>query len=106
MQLDMYSYCTESLKKVLDVKRASMMKITHGESHPPTPALPPALASPPKEHEHVIGSLVSENDESLESANDTGKYELSAVITHKGRDADSGHYVAWVRCGKGLLALI
>jgi len=27
----------------------------------------------------------------------TGKYRLSAVLTHKGRSADSGHYVAWVR---------
>jgi len=29
--------------------------------------------------------------------NTTGLYELVAVITHKGRTADSGHYVAWVR---------
>jgi hypothetical protein len=27
----------------------------------------------------------------------TGKYELAAVLTHKGRSADSGHYVAWVK---------
>ena len=27
----------------------------------------------------------------------TGFYELHAVLTHKGRSADSGHYVAWVR---------
>ncbi len=26
-----------------------------------------------------------------------GKYELMAVLTHKGRSADSGHYVAWVK---------
>jgi len=29
--------------------------------------------------------------------NETGLYDLAAVITHKGRTADSGHYVAWVR---------
>lgn len=29
--------------------------------------------------------------------NDTGYYELFGVITHKGRDAESGHYVAWVK---------
>jgi len=28
--------------------------------------------------------------------NDTGMYELYAVLTHKGRAADGGHYVAWV----------
>ena len=27
---------------------------------------------------------------------ETGNYELVGVITHKGRTADSGHYVAWV----------
>lgn len=26
-----------------------------------------------------------------------GQYELFAVVTHKGRDADSGHYMGWVR---------
>jgi ubiquitin carboxyl-terminal hydrolase 14 len=29
--------------------------------------------------------------------NDTGVYELAALVTHKGRDADGGHYVAWVK---------
>merc|ERR1712000_395397 len=29
--------------------------------------------------------------------NETGLYELYAVLTHKGRDADSGHYVAWTK---------
>jgi ubiquitin carboxyl-terminal hydrolase 14 len=27
---------------------------------------------------------------------DTGNYELVAVITHKGRSAEGGHYMAWV----------
>tara|TARA_B100001142_G_C13846247_1_gene466334 strand:- start:273 stop:491 length:219 start_codon:yes stop_codon:yes gene_type:complete len=27
----------------------------------------------------------------------TGFYELESVLTHKGRSADSGHYVAWVK---------
>ena len=26
-----------------------------------------------------------------------GYYELYAVVTHKGRDADGGHYMAWVK---------
>lgn len=30
-------------------------------------------------------------------SNDAGKYELIGVLTHKGRSADSGHYVSWVR---------
>jgi ubiquitin carboxyl-terminal hydrolase 14 len=26
-----------------------------------------------------------------------GRYELFAVVTHKGRDADGGHYMSWVK---------
>jgi ubiquitin carboxyl-terminal hydrolase 14 len=29
--------------------------------------------------------------------NPTGQYELCAVLTHIGRSADSGHYIAWVK---------
>ena len=31
----------------------------------------------------------------------TGDYELMGVVTHKGRDADSGHYIGWVRQNPG-----
>ena len=27
----------------------------------------------------------------------TGRYELVGVLTHKGRSADSGHYVSWTK---------
>ena len=27
----------------------------------------------------------------------SGVYELQGVVTHKGRSADSGHYIGWVR---------
>lgn len=30
-------------------------------------------------------------------SNNSGLYELQAVLTHKGRSSSSGHYVAWVR---------
>jgi len=31
----------------------------------------------------------------------TGVYDLVAVLTHKGRSADSGHYVGWVKQDNG-----
>ncbi len=34
-----------------------------------------------------------------------GLYELFAVVTHKGRSADSGHYMGWVRRDGGALTL-
>lgn len=30
-------------------------------------------------------------------SNNSGYYELQAVLTHKGRSSNSGHYVAWVK---------
>lgn len=33
----------------------------------------------------------------------TGVYDLIAVLTHQGRSADSGHYVAWVKQESGML---
>jgi ubiquitin carboxyl-terminal hydrolase 14 len=33
----------------------------------------------------------------LSFENDSGYYELFALVTHKGRYADSGHYIAWVK---------
>ncbi|XP_040583899.1 ubiquitin carboxyl-terminal hydrolase 14 [Lepeophtheirus salmonis] len=30
-------------------------------------------------------------------SNNSGYYELTAVLTHKGRSSNSGHYVAWIR---------
>merc|ERR1719409_2099587 len=31
---------------------------------------------------------------------DTGRYELVSIVSHKGRSADGGHYVAWLRTKK------
>lgn len=36
----------------------------------------------------------------------TGIYDLVAVLTHKGRSADSGHYVAWVKQENGPFSLL
>lgn len=30
-------------------------------------------------------------------SNNSGYYELQAVLTHRGRSSSSGHYVAWIR---------
>ena len=30
-------------------------------------------------------------------SNNSGYYELQAVLTHKGRSSSSGHYVGWCR---------
>jgi ubiquitin carboxyl-terminal hydrolase 14 len=32
-----------------------------------------------------------------------GTYELYGVVTHKGRSADAGHYMGWVRIKGGIV---
>jgi len=34
--------------------------------------------------------------------NKTARYELFAIITHQGRTAEGGHYVAWVKKDKAM----
>ncbi len=53
-------------------------------------------------------ALSVQNEEDLPSAvgpglpaEFQGLYELFAVVTHKGRDADGGHYMAWVKASGG-----
>ena len=41
--------------------------------------------------------VVPSEDVGLPIKGFTGKYELFALVTHKGRSADSGHYIGWVR---------
>ena len=34
---------------------------------------------------------------------DAGNYELVAILTHQGRSADSGHYMAWIHSTGGII---
>ncbi|GJP30407.1 hypothetical protein CLOM_g1081 [Closterium sp. NIES-68] len=43
----------------------------------------------------------SKETDGKEEGEATGLFDLTAVLTHKGRSADSGHYVAWVKQESG-----
>ena len=116
--LDVYEFCTDKVQKVLKKARDAALaeeeeriaKKLKGESQ---------SSSAPESGENME---VDEEDEALKAAlamsvqEDTngnmddavligdglpddfqGKYELFAVVTHKGRDADGGHYMGWVK---------
>eukprot|EP00762_Andalucia_godoyi_P003770 ANDGO_08513.mRNA.1 Ubiquitin carboxyl-terminal hydrolase 6 len=58
----------------------------------------PALQSELSSHRRITTeSQVMQGEGIASSPSKDGKYELRAVLTHKGRTADSGHYVAWVK---------
>ena len=50
------------------------------------------------------GAAVASSDETPSSAlpipGFRGQYELFAIVTHKGRSANGGHYIGWVRKSK------
>ena len=122
--LDLYDLCSERLRSSLDGPRTAFkafedaaaglnttkrQKIVAGrESHPEGAALKSeAEASSATENgmdtEMAKADKMGPGDSSepsnrLEYAGEiTGKYELIGVLTHKGRSADSGHYVSWVK---------
>lgn len=71
MMLDVYDLCTNDLKKQLDG---------------------------PRQKEADDGEEGAKKQKTGEL---TGRFDLVGVLTHKGRSADSGHYVAWVKQDDG-----
>lgn len=108
--LDVYEFCTDAVKKELKKSRDKALQEEEDrinkklkgelveadkmdtEDDEEAAALKAALAM----------SMQTEDDAPLAvgpglPANFQGQYELFAVVTHKGRDADGGHYMAWVK---------
>lgn len=89
LSLDVFDLCTEELqnrllparnkfKEIEDAKVAESEKLKKGEEEKP-------------KHKHPFSF-----PEDVGS-NNSGYYELQAVLTHKGRSSSSGHYIGWIR---------
>merc|ERR1712142_845451 len=98
MMLDCFDYCTPELQEKLvpmrrkfkDYEDAIVMTAQKGKGGKEA-----ALKKAQEENENKE----MENywfDDDLGS-NNSGYYELQAILTHKGRSSNSGHYVAWVK---------
>lgn len=102
--LDVYEFCSDKVKSVLKVARDKAAKEEEDR------------VAKKLKGEDVDGADVSmEEEEELQAAlamsveteqppvgpglphDFQGLYELFAVVTHKGRDADGGHYMGWVK---------
>lgn len=111
LQLDLYDYCTDELKKEMDPKRALLttdeikgvkapkaddqMDETTPAAAASTAAAGSAASATPAPA--AVPALGATSSSASPMTADIGNYELCAVLTHKGRAADSGHYVAWVK---------
>jgi ubiquitin carboxyl-terminal hydrolase 14 len=109
--LDLYDLCTEELKKSLDVGREFERKqreeedtkrlegkdveMKDEESKEESKGAPAKFDKKSEKEKEIKIS-----DEMLYRPHgmglDTGHYQLIAVVTHKGRSAEGGHYIGWV----------
>uniref|UniRef100_A0A5S6R5K1 Ubiquitin carboxyl-terminal hydrolase 14 n=1 Tax=Trichuris muris TaxID=70415 RepID=A0A5S6R5K1_TRIMR len=89
IELDVYELCSEELKSKLQPMRRTMdeieerMKAVQANGNPEMPK--------------SEGQILPTSFEDDPGSSNSGRYSLRAVLTHKGRSSDSGHYVAWVR---------
>lgn len=91
MILDLNNMCTDDLKASMEAERATLKERRHAEV----------------ERRKRLKQRSGNEDEDDNAApvdaapavlgNTNGFYELCGVISHKGRDADGGHYVAWAK---------
>ncbi|KAL5728862.1 ubiquitinyl hydrolase 1 [Ranunculus cassubicifolius] len=103
LELDVYDLCSEELRKKLEGPR-KLLRDEEGrkaglklkDSKDSDVKMVDAEGS-------SNGSGEASNATAQEVKRDqlTGIYDLVAVLTHKGRSADSGHYVAWVKQENG-----
>ncbi|KAF9614059.1 hypothetical protein IFM89_014859 [Coptis chinensis] len=110
LELDVYDLCSDELRKKLEVPR----KILRDEEGKKLGLKPSDKNSGAKDNDVKMIDAEGSSNGSGETSNATsqegipakkeqltGIYDLVSVLTHKGRSADSGHYVAWVKQENG-----
>lgn len=112
--LDVYEFCTDKVKSVLKVGRDKAAKVEEERVAKKLRGVEVDDDANDEKQEDVT-MMEEEDDEELKAAlamsvekevepvgvglppDFQGLYELFAVVTHKGRDADGGHYMSWVK---------
>ncbi|WJX86345.1 deubiquitinating enzyme [Trifolium repens] len=106
LELDVYDLCSDELKKKLEAPR----QFLRNEEGKKLGLKVNEKSSVPKENDVKMTDAEGSNggepsvapmEEGEKETQMTGVYDLVAVLTHKGRSADSGHYVGWVKQENG-----
>mmetsp|Transcript_33495 Transcript_33495/g.85669 ORF Transcript_33495/g.85669 Transcript_33495/m.85669 type:complete len:548 (-) Transcript_33495:1598-3241(-) len=118
--LDTYNFATDDLKRALDIHRhAEIVELPDADASNPHPPMedPRGLAiryraliekhpdsgnvsewrDAAEKYEKIAEQLAAGEHVPDTSSPLSGKYELCAVLTHQGRVADGGHYMAWTK---------
>ncbi|XP_016550678.1 ubiquitin carboxyl-terminal hydrolase 6 isoform X2 [Capsicum annuum] len=111
LSLDVYDLCSDNLRKKLEgprqvlrdaegkkagLKTSVKTSVSTAGDSKMTEAEESSSGSGEASKSTAQEGLLPEEEHQL-----TGIYDLVAVLTHKGRSADSGHYVAWVKQENG-----
>jgi len=91
--LDLMDFVTPELRVKLTPARNEFEDFRNSEIEKEVENKKHAAVDSEKEKVEYLPSSFPED----EGSNNSGYYELVAVLTHKGRTANSGHYVAWTR---------
>ncbi|GFZ11755.1 ubiquitin-specific protease 6 [Actinidia rufa] len=109
VELDVYDLCSDDLRKKLEAPRR-ILRDEEGKklglktnekssgSVDKDVKMTDAEGSSASNASGESSKATSQEDKEMHL---TGIYDLVAVLTHKGRSADSGHYVAWVKQESG-----
>ena len=116
-KLDVFVLCSDDLKermkqpredirnemdRALEAKRRDKQEKLSGEKkedkkeEEKKDAMDVDAPEAPKE-DAVMSSQEGGAPEADSVGNNNGYYELCGIVTHKGRDADSGHYIGWTK---------
>ncbi|RDX80843.1 Ubiquitin carboxyl-terminal hydrolase 6, partial [Mucuna pruriens] len=108
LELDVYDFCSDDLRKKLEAPR----QILRNEEGKRLGLKVNEKSSVQKENDVKMSDAEGSSngggepsvvpmEEGEKETQMTGIYDLVAVLTHKGRSADSGHYVGWVKQENG-----
>ncbi|XP_074640223.1 ubiquitin carboxyl-terminal hydrolase 14-like [Tubulanus polymorphus] len=100
LKLDVFDLCTEELQQKLLPMRAKFKErgdamVEEQKPNKKKPVTDADSTEPMDETKKTKKEPFSFPDDV--GSNNSGYYELTAVLTHQGRSSSSGHYVAWVR---------
>lgn len=111
LELDVYDFCSDDLRKRLEVPRRLLrdeegkklgLKANENSSTSTDNDVKMTDAKGPSNvNSDSSNPAPGEGSTPGKEKHLTGIYDLVAVLTHKGRSADSGHYVAWVKQENG-----
>lgn len=99
LMLDVFDLCSSELQQKLMPVRSKFKAhedfVVEEASKNKDLSKEKALKKDAEENESKEMEPFSFNDDP--GSNNSGYYELQAILTHKGRSSNSGHYVAWIR---------